>query len=406
MGCASSKPLAADDFDIGIFFSGSACPNHVVSLTSTTYGVLNLDWKDPNGKKCDEVDEEERKVIKRECRRSPPAADLSFGRSRKSFEKEGPLEVIDARELMEDLADETPFWTPLKNPAKHHCTPASKVAPSPKKQRRNSAGKENAPVRRESKRWDVDLSRILRPFSPSENSKRMGLAPTQTPRKSSLIDTSKAPARDSGGSVSRRSLSPLFDPALLASVEREHLQEGEKIKKMLTLLPRNQKAHYSSLLLQSYEEKCPPGGTNAVVLYTTTLRGIRKTFEDCNAARSALESYNVQIMERDISMDSGYREELRSLMGVKEVKVPKAFVKGRLIGGAEEVLKLEEEGKLELLLEGLPKAAVLCEGCAGVRFVLCRDCNGSCKVLDEEQEKTVKCGVCNENGLIHCPMCC
>jgi glutaredoxin domain-containing cysteine-rich protein 1 len=27
-----------------------------------------------------------------------------------------------------------------------------------------------------------------------------------------------------------------------------------------------------------FEEKCPPGGTDSVILYTTTLRGIRKTF--------------------------------------------------------------------------------------------------------------------------------
>ncbi|URE11855.1 Glutaredoxin [Musa troglodytarum] len=172
------------------------------------------------------------------------------------------------------------------------------------------------------------------------------------------------------------------------------------------LSPRNRKAHDPSFLLRSYQEKCPPGGENTVVLYTTTLRGIRKTFEDCNAVRSTLESYHVRIMERDISMDSGYREELRSLMGSKEAKVPAAFVRGRLIGGAEEVLRLEDEGKLELLLEGIPRAASSCEGCAGMRFIMCMDCSGSCKVLDEEQKKMVKCGVCNENGLLHCPICC
>ncbi|URE13132.1 Glutaredoxin [Musa troglodytarum] len=64
------------------------------------------------------------------------------------------------------------------------------------------------------------------------------------------------------------------------------------------LSPRNRKAHDPSFLLRSYQEKCPPGGENTVVLYTTTLRGIRKTFEDCNAVRSTLESYHVRIMER------------------------------------------------------------------------------------------------------------
>ncbi|RWW26459.1 hypothetical protein BHE74_00017177 [Ensete ventricosum] len=404
MGCVSSKPLAENDLDRGIFYAdgvglASDCPNHVVSLTSTTYGVLNLDRSEPHGKKCDAEEAEE--VIKRECRRYPPS-DLTIDRFDKSVAKEVPSEVIDARELMEDLADETPFWTPLKKPGKLH---ASKVSASPKKQIKKALGKENAPLRRDLKSWDLDSNRILRPFSSSDNAKRMGLA-VQTPCKNSLTDAGKASGRDPRGSVSRRSLSPFFDPELVASLEREYLQEGEQIKKMVPLSPRNRKAHDSSFLLRSYQEKCPPGGQNTVVLYTTTLRGIRKTFEDCNAVRSTLESYHVRIMERDISMDSGYREELRSLMGSKEAKVPAAFVRGRLIGGTEEVLRLEDEGKLELLLEGIPRAASSCEGCSGLRFIMCMDCSGSCKVLDEAQKKMVKCGVCNENGLIHCPICC
>uniref|UniRef100_A0A6V7QWU5 Glutaredoxin domain-containing protein n=1 Tax=Ananas comosus var. bracteatus TaxID=296719 RepID=A0A6V7QWU5_ANACO len=157
---------------------------------------------------------------------------------------------------------------------------------------------------------------------------------------------------------------------------------------------------------RKYSFELPAWGENSVVLYTTTLRGIRKTFEDCNAVRSTIESHDVRIVERDLSMDSGYREELRMLMGTREVKVPVLFVKGRLIGGAEEVLKLEEDGKMGVMLEGIERAKEWCKGCGGVRFVMCRDCNGSCKVLDEEEKKMVKCGECNENGLIHCPICC
>jgi glutaredoxin domain-containing cysteine-rich protein 1 len=137
------------------------------------------------------------------------------------------------------------------------------------------------------------------------------------------------------------------------------------------------------------------------------LRGIRKTFEDCNTARSIIESHHIHIVERDVSMDSGFKEELRRLMGTKEVKVPLVFVKGRLIGGADQVVKLEEEGKLEILFDGIPRGlAGGCEGCAGVRFMMCVQCNGSCKVLDEMQKKMVRCGECNENGLIQCPICC
>ncbi|KAG6477132.1 uncharacterized protein At3g28850-like [Zingiber officinale] len=390
MGCVASKPFT-DDLHAGIFFPrgfDSDFSSHVVSLTSTTYGALNLD-------RCEsDLEEEEREVIKRECRRPPP---IKLDLLQKSAGKEEPPEIIDARELMEDLADETPFWTPLKKQEK------PQFSSPPAKQKRRVAGKENAWARpQESKRWDFDLSRILRPFSPSDNAKRIS---AQTPGKKRNL-TPSASARDSGGSASRRSLSPVFDPDLLASLEREHLQDGGKIKKKVTLVPRTQNARDSALFLHSYEEKCPPGGKNKVVFYSTTLRGIRKTFENCNAVRSALESHRVQIGERDISMDSGYREELRSLMGSKELSIPVVFVKGRLIGGAEEVLKLEEEGKLGPLLEELPRVTVACEACAGVRFIMCMDCRGSCKVLDEEQKKMAKCKECNENGLIHCPICC
>ncbi|XP_074567258.1 uncharacterized protein LOC141823947 [Curcuma longa] len=445
MGCIASKPLSADDLDGGIFFpegfnSNSDFSNHVVSLTSTTYGALNLE-RDEAGQEAEEWE-----VIKRECLRPPPL-DVSF--LNKVVAKEEPMEIIDARELMEDLADETPFWTPLKRQEKSHLsTPQASVA----KQKRRLTGKENASAAarlQESKRWDFDLNRILRPFSPSYNTKRIpaptpgkkrnltppasardsvgsaprrSLSPVFDPEFLASLDNTKwipapspgkkrnltppASARDSIGSASRRSLSPVFDPEFLASLEREHLQEGERIKKKVTLIPRTQNARNSALLLQSFDEMCPPGGKNTVVFYSTTLRGIRKTFEHCNAVRSALESHRVQFMERDISMDSGYREEVRSLMGAKEVSIPMVFVKGRLVGGAEEVLKLEEEGKLGLLLEELPRVTTVCEACSGVRFVMCRDCSGSCKVLDEEQKKTVKCQVCNENGLIHCPICC
>ncbi|RWW85991.1 hypothetical protein BHE74_00005293 [Ensete ventricosum] len=376
MGCVSSKLLVTEDDEEA---------NHVVFLTSTTYGVLDLDRSEAGGKT---EEEQGREVIKREWRRS-------------DAREEPAEEVIDAWELMEDLADETPVSSPLKRspPKPHPLTHASSVvSPSPRSRRRTrESGKENTEPRRDSARWDLDPNRILRPFSSSDNARRAGLASSLTPGKKLGRDSGVG----SGSRRRRRSLGPVFDPDLLASLEREHKEEGEQIKKTVSL------ARDSSVLLQSYEEKCPPGGENSVVIYTTTLRGIRKTFEDCNGVRSALESHRVRVMERDISMDSGYREELRALVGGgREVKVPAVFVKGRLIGGAAELATLEEEGTLGLLLQGIPRAATACEGCGGVRFVVCVDCSGSCKVLDEEEKKMVQCGECNENGLRHCPMCC
>ncbi|KAK1430672.1 hypothetical protein QVD17_13594 [Tagetes erecta] len=174
------------------------------------------------------------------------------------------------------------------------------------------------------------------------------------------------------------------------------------------------------VFLNGFEELCPPKGENKVVIYTTTLRGVRKTFEACNAVRMVLEGSGVLFSERDVSMDRGFRDELWELMKGKdkcEFVPPRVFVKGRYVGGCDEVLKIVEEGCLGQLLEGLPKMkpGYVCESCGGARFLPCVGCNGSCKVVmilkkdvdGNELGKTVtaKCRDCNENGLVRCPIC-
>lgn len=176
----------------------------------------------------------------------------------------------------------------------------------------------------------------------------------------------------------------------------------------------------SAFVLDGFEKRCPPNGEDKIVIYTTTLRGVRKTFEACNAVRSAIEGLGVLYSERDISMDRGFREELKELMKGKEsteLIPPRVFFKGRYIGGAEEVMRIVEEGNFGNLLQGLPKmkAGSVCEGCGGVRFMPCFTCNGSCKmvmVVKEDTEQNdgravvVRCSECNENGLVLCPICC
>ncbi|KAK7320197.1 hypothetical protein RJT34_04933 [Clitoria ternatea] len=168
-------------------------------------------------------------------------------------------------------------------------------------------------------------------------------------------------------------------------------------------------------LADRFERLCPPNGDNRVVLYTTTLRGVRRTFEACNAVRAAFEGFGVAICERDVSMDSGFREELRALLegkGREQMVPPRVFVKGFYIGGAEEMLKVAEEGLLGELLEGLPRKKVggVCEGCGDMRFLPCFNCSGSCKMVVSVGDKhgrtiVVKCTHCNENGLVLCPVC-
>lgn len=165
-----------------------------------------------------------------------------------------------------------------------------------------------------------------------------------------------------------------------------------------------------SLLVQ-FEEKCPPGGNDSVIFYTTSLRGIRKTFEDCNTIRFLLGSFQVLYDERDVSMHLEFREELWRILGGRVIP-PRLFIKGRLIGGVDEVVGLHEEGNLEDLLSGIPKSPTTgpCKGCGGMRFVLCLTCNGSRKVVLEEVVESdtmfpISCVECNENGLVKCPVC-
>ncbi|PRQ56881.1 putative thioredoxin-like protein [Rosa chinensis] len=106
----------------------------------------------------------------------------------------------------------------------------------------------------------------------------------------------------------------------------------------------------------------------------------------------------------------------------RDAAVPRRlFLKGRYMGGSEEVLKIVEEGLLGEILEGLPKKRVgsVCEGCGEAKFLPCFQCNGSSKMVLVVKEDevvvgqrqggggtvVVRCPECNENGLVLCPIC-
>ncbi|KAK7284767.1 hypothetical protein RJT34_19520 [Clitoria ternatea] len=164
--------------------------------------------------------------------------------------------------------------------------------------------------------------------------------------------------------------------------------------------------------LNDFKEMCPPGGRHTIILYTTSLRGIRKTFQDCNTVRFLLRSFKIMYHERDVSLHLEYREELWKILGGKVIP-PKLFIKGKYIGGADEVVGLHEMGWLGKFLEGTPTHSTdhcTCIGCANMRFSICSNCCGSCKVFkakgDNNHELFLRCPDCNENGLVKCPICC
>ncbi|XP_073306625.1 uncharacterized protein At3g28850-like [Primulina huaijiensis] len=214
----------------------------------------------------------------------------------------------------------------------------------------------------------------------------------------------------------------LFDPKLLAAFEQavmevKALEAERRSRNMVKIFQENddteqppiksRKLEETTDPLHEFDEKCPPGGSDSVVLYTTGLRGVRKTFEDCHRIRSLLENLKILFLERDISMHSEFKEELWLILGTKEVP-PRLFIKGRYIGGAEEVLSLHELGKLRPLFEGIPidRSEGPCEGCGGIRFIVCFNCNGSHKIMVEGGFEAIICSECNENGVIICPFCC
>eukprot|EP00250_Pteridium_aquilinum_P011616 c20195_g1_i1 orf=626-2143(+) len=168
---------------------------------------------------------------------------------------------------------------------------------------------------------------------------------------------------------------------------------------------KNDKRNWSSQdYLDKFVRMCPPGCEGKVVLYFTSLRGVRKTFENCFMVRLILKGFRVHVDERDVWMHSKFRQELTDVMGMA-LSVPRLFILGRYIGGADEVELLNEEGILAKLLEGLPtECRQVCNVCADVRFIPCTACRGSRKIITSS-DGTERCSKCNENGLIMCPMC-
>ncbi|KAI5681817.1 hypothetical protein M9H77_03045 [Catharanthus roseus] len=203
-----------------------------------------------------------------------------------------------------------------------------------------------------------------------------------------------------------KKLCSLFEKAPQNSPESQSLQTSPLPS------PKPAKVQNSDYSSDSFFPFRLPGTEDRVVIYFTSLRGIRKTYADCYAVRMIFKGFRVNIDERDISMDSAYKKELQNVLGEKTVSLPQVFIKGKHIGGADVVRQLNETGELAKLLKGLPIRTLkpglgyMCDGCGDMRFVPCPNCNGSRKVFDEDEEQLKRCPDCNENGLVRCPECC
>ncbi|KAK3036659.1 hypothetical protein RJ639_030228 [Escallonia herrerae] len=220
-----------------------------------------------------------------------------------------------------------------------------------------------------------------------------------------------------------------------------------EFRKSLEELPPANPFHLKPLCNENEKEQQAIAGNNDVlevtsdkklnrdklVLYFTSLRGVRKTYEDCCHVKVILKGVGVRLDERDVSMHSGFKEEMKELMGdgFNAGGLPRVFVGRKYIGGAEEIRRMHEEGQLEKVLEGCEMlnngcggggirgggGDGVCEACGDIRFMPCETCSGSCRIYyegdydddeecDEGEFGFQRCPDCNENGLIRCPICC
>ncbi|KAK9116824.1 hypothetical protein Sjap_015771 [Stephania japonica] len=271
-------------------------------------------------------------------------------------------------------------------------------------------------------------------------------SPESKLQENGVEDSSKPLWLEMRGSDAEQNSSPVssgFDPEIISTFRKalEELSPVNKVQSMSSKVGGNEKKSFhvdngTYIVSKDFAEvtkgggdfdfefsspaKCPPFGEDKVVIYFTSLRGVRKTYEDCCHVRVILKGFGVEVDERDVSMHYGFREELREILGSEfRGGLPRVFVKGRYIGGAEEIRQMNEDGELEKVLKGCATAkdgTDVCELCGDVRFVPCVRCSGSCKIFidegdevregDEETGEFIRCPDCNENGIIRCPVCC
>ncbi|KAF3635568.1 hypothetical protein FXO38_24578 [Capsicum annuum] len=416
MGCATSKPKVCHKCRAPCspvrrsYSMQDDVSYHMVALTSSTLGSLKLDplnhsqsIKDDGSSSFEHVDFDEVRSCKEEFAMGLIEAKTWSEMINEKIPKvvpktpirtpPGEPETINTWELMEGLED----CSPLK-PVHHVRSFSFHVSPNP-----------------DSSQYDLPTPRVKDDIEGSPKPLWEEVAEDET--NSSSNDTS---------------IVSEFDPEVIST-----------FRKALEDLPPENPFHLKPLTDESHQPAADNEDTleitdakkvteykvskDKIVVYFTSLRGVRKTYEDCCHVRVILKGLGVKIDERDVSMHSGFKEELKELLGNEYSGggLPRIFLGKKYIGGADEIRRMNEDGKLEKFVENCEKVedgVVLgscnCEACGDIRFVPCETCSGSCKIYyeadyEEEQEEIEddeygfqRCPDCNENGLIRCPICC
>ncbi|XP_068180945.1 glutaredoxin domain-containing cysteine-rich protein 1 [Antennarius striatus] len=150
-----------------------------------------------------------------------------------------------------------------------------------------------------------------------------------------------------------------------------------------------------------------------IVIYTTSFRVVRTTFERCELVRKIFQNHRVKFLEKNIALDCEYGKELeeRCRRVGEPPSLPVVFIDGHYLGGAEKILGMNESGELQDLLTKIERVQHprMCQTCGDFAFIPCPMCHGSKMSVFRncftDSFKALKCTSCNENGLQPCSSC-
>ncbi|XP_057961496.1 uncharacterized protein At3g28850-like [Malania oleifera] len=420
MGCASSKqsqcqhcenhysPLTRSySTHVPHLPEGHGDNYHVVALTSATLGSLGLATSNPN------IHIHGTNIVKDDVKESTYDDEVVIDRESKS--KDFSLGVI-----------ETETWSNIINEKMPKMIPKTPIRTPPSEPETINA-------------WELmEGLEDVSPLHPQSYVRSFLFGFVPNPKESGRESPSPLWLQ-MDGNEDLKTVVAEFDPDVISTF-RKALEELSPAKQIPPKPQDYEKPHVMANIEHKFESvdtknvntdvtpiKFPMHRKNKVVVYFTSLRGVRKTYEDSCRVRVILKGLGLCVDERDVSMHSGFKEELKELMGEGFTggSLPRVFVGGRYIGGAEEIRRMNEEGQLEKVLEGCEMVddggdgGRVCEACGDIRFVPCETCSGSCKIYYDYDEKEGKeeeddgdeygfrrCPDCNENGIIRCPICC
>ena len=72
-----------------------------------------------------------------------------------------------------------------------------------------------------------------------------------------------------------------------------------------------------------------------MIIYTTSFRGVRSTYEECKYVLSVFHNLRVKVEERDVYVHQFYYNELMERLQRRSAAVPQVFISGQHIGVSE-----------------------------------------------------------------------